>query len=118
MLRGDRALCQTKLISGVLVRKPVLVLGKFFFVAALVLSFSSPARAGEGNNSSLALRNCESQALNDFKKKSVEIELASITGNVNELELGSAREQLREHLRRESENCAQGSRYSASTGAL
>lgn len=60
---------------------------------------------------------CELQARSKFQKQAVEIEMASITGNVSAIEVVSRRESLQKRLEREQAHCirpANTRRYASS----
>src|SRR4051812_32907342 len=78
---------------------------------------ATPAFAAKTNILPLAeASSCQSHAKAIYKKKVVEIEMASIAGDVTEMEVGNAREALQKRLGTEKENCVRMARVSASTG--
>ncbi len=71
------------------------------YVAAF-LGFACPVLA----LASLPSReDCEAQARVAYKKKVVEIEMSLITGDLNEIELGDAREAVHDHWQRDRNGC-------------
>ena len=80
------------------------------------LLLSNITQAAPHSVSPVAQAACESHAIAIYKKKAVEIEMSSIAGNVNEMELASTRESLQERLRHEREDCTRVARVSASIG--
>jgi hypothetical protein len=89
---------------------------KFYRWPAIILvslMASAPALAAKAPAYS---NPCQTHAHAAYKKKVVEIEMASIAGDVTEMEVGNAREALQKRLGTEKENCVRMARVSASTG--
>ncbi len=97
-------------------RWPVGILVVGIVVPQLVL-------ASRRSLSSLAIEACKSRAEASYQKKSVEVEMASITGSLSSIELGGARESLQDRLSKEKARCqgtvtARNGVAEASSGAL
>lgn len=58
---------------------------------------------------------CEVQAHSNFQKQSVEVEMASIAGNVSTIELASRRETLQKRLERDQAHCIRLVRHKPNT---
>jgi hypothetical protein len=82
---------------------------------ALIPNF---ALASKAKVSPLAKQACESQVSATFKKKAVEVSMASLMGDLSEIEATSARESLQRRLESEKASCLHMARAAASTGAL
>jgi hypothetical protein len=109
----DRLCCAassylTKMIRGGLLMKAFKSYNfSYWWLLSILLGLMAAnfAFASNGSFPPFAQKACETQAKAVFKKKAVEMELASIAGNLTEIEVGSARAGLQERYRRDSENC-------------
>lgn len=61
---------------------------------------------------------CQVQAIQNYQKRAVEIEMAAIAGDLNEVEAGRKRENLQSKLRQKNDSCARLARGSASPRSL
>ena len=92
---------------------------RWMVVMALGLMVPNFALAAKGKAAPPAQQSCESQASVSYNKKAVEVAMASIMGDLSELEATAAREGLQRRLEVEKATCLHVARAgTATTGSL